>query len=416
MDIKISHSCPSCGGEVELNEADRLTKCMYCDVQNYMVDGGLLRFVLPDKVPQKIVREDIIYFPYLRFKGNIFSCQGSEIGYKVLDTTHQGITFHSAPPSLGLKPQAMKVAMVNESHVGKFIRRKQTAVKILQRASQLAKTFSDLDENAPLYHRAFIGETVSCIYLPIYIDNGKVYDGVLNRVLGKKESWMDDGQMTVRYRPDWAPRFLATICPQCGAVMNGSSDSLVLHCYSCHSCWSEKGGKFVPVPFSLVAAERRGSINLPFWRIKAEAHGVSLSSMAHFLKLTNQPVVIREQHQDRDLEFWIPAFKIRPKIFLKVAKSATLSQLKFPEGEKKLKKPIFPVTMPLKEATQAMKSVIAETSVNRKDVLPKLPSITFKIKRTSLAFLPFEDSGHDLIQEHSALSIAASVAQYGRKL
>ena len=72
--------------------------------------------------------------------------------------------------------------MVNDSHVGKFVIRKETAVKILQRASLLAKTFSDIDERAPLYHRAFIGETVSCIYLPMYIDEGKVYDGVLNRV------------------------------------------------------------------------------------------------------------------------------------------------------------------------------------------------------------------------------------------
>ena len=47
--------------------------------------------------PEKIAREDIIYFPYLRFKGNIFSCQGHEIGYKVLDTTYQGITYKSAP-------------------------------------------------------------------------------------------------------------------------------------------------------------------------------------------------------------------------------------------------------------------------------------------------------------------------------
>ncbi len=415
MDLLISHACPSCGGPVEMQEADRLTSCVFCDVQNYMVDSGLLRYVLPEKVPEHISRENILYFPYLRFKGNMFTCQGLEVDTKVLDTTHQGLETQLLPLSLGLKPQAMKVALVNKGHTGLFFRRKETAVTVLQRASLVEDTISELNEQA-LNHRAFIGETVSCIYLPLYIENGMVYDGILNRKLGAAESWMTDKQSTVRYQHGWQPQFLATICPQCGASMQGEHDSLVLNCYNCNTCWAEKKGKFVPVPYTLLIPENQNSLQLPFWRISVETSGIKMQTVADFLRATNQPVVVSWEHEERDLEFLVPAMKLRPKIFLKLAKSATLSLLKLPAGEKKLQKPLFPVTLPLKEAVQSLKSIVAAATVNKKDVLPQLPKLTFEIKRTSLALLPFSDTGHDLVQEHSSLSVASSVVQFGRKL
>ena len=141
-----------------------------------------------------------------------------------------------------------------------------------------------------------------------------------------------------------------------------------------------------------------------------------MRTLADFLRATNQPLVVNWKHEEQDLEFWVPAMKLRPKIFLKVAKSATLSQLNFPAGEKKLRRPLFPVTLPLKEAVQSLKSIVAAATVNKKDVFPQLPQLSFEVKRTALVFLPFEDTGHDLVQEHSLLAIASSVVQTGRKL
>jgi hypothetical protein len=198
--------------------------------------------------------------------------------------------------------------------------------------------------------------------------------------------------------------------------MQGEHDSLVLNCYNCNTCWAEKKGKFVPVPYTLLIPENQNSLQLPFWRISVETSGIRMQTVADFLRATNQPVVVNWEHEERDLEFLVPAMKLRPKIFLKLAKSATLSLLKLPAGEKKLQKPLFPVTLPLKEAVQALKSIVAAATVNKKDVLPQLPKLTFEIKRTSLAFLPFSDTGHDLVQEHSSLAVASSVVQFGRKL
>ncbi len=415
MELQISHPCPSCGGPVEMQEADRLTSCLYCDVQSYMVHSGLQRYVLPDQVPAHIAREKILYFPYLRFKGNMFTCQGMEVQTKVLDTTHRGLETDMLPLSLGMKPQAMKVALVSKALTGLFVRRQDTAIKVLQRAYLVEDTITEMNEQA-LNHRAFIGETVSCIYLPLYIENGLVYDGVLTRKIGRVEPWLTDKTTLVRYQQEWEPRFLATICPQCGASMQGEHDSLVMNCYNCDSCWTEKKGKFVPVPYMRLSPRKKNGLQLPFWRISVETNGIRMRTLADFLRATNQPVVVNWKHEEQDLEFWVPAMKLRPKIFLKVAKGATLSQLNFPAGEKKLRKPLFPVTLTLKEAVQSLKSIVAATTVNKKDVLPQLPNLSFEIKRTALVFLPFEDTGHDLVQEHSSLAIASSVVQTGRNL
>ena len=127
--------------------------------------------------------------------------------------------------------------------------------------------------------------------------------------------------------------------------MEGEHDSLIMNCYNCNSCWAEKNGKFVPVPYTLLTPEGENALHLPFWRISVESSGIKMQTLADFLRSTNQPVVANWKHEEQDLEFWIPAMKLRPKIFLKLSKSATLSQLKFPHGEKVLQKPLFPVAL-----------------------------------------------------------------------
>ncbi len=413
MDLQITHPCPSCGGPVNMAEMDRLTTCGFCDVQNYMVATSLLRYVLPDRIPERIPRKEIIYFPYLRFKGNIFSCQGQRLDYKILDTTYQGLFTQGIPPSLGLRPQAMPLSAANAGHLGKFVRRKEAAMTIMQRAAKMAGRVAG-GSDAPFYHRAFIGEIISCIYLPLYVEQGQVYDGILNRSLGKAQGWLTDGTMTVPYHPNWTPRFIASLCPECGAAMEGSPDSQILHCFNCHCCCVEKNGRFVAIPYSVVRPKNNKSVLLPFWKL--EVRGAGIHSLADFLKITNQPVAVTSRHEQCAMAFWIPAFKIRPKAFLQLAKSATLLQMPFPEGKQELCKSLFPVTLPVKEAAQAMKSVLAATTMNKKDLLPQLPSVTFSLQRKKLVFLPFTDNGHDLVQQHSAFSVASSIVHFGRKL
>lgn len=123
MDLTIHQNCPSCGAEIELHEADRLIQCPYCEVKNFMVNRGLLRFVLPDKAPVHIDRSEMFYAPYLRFKGNIYYCKGKYLKYRVIDTTQRGMNSGVLPPSLGLRPQAVRISLVTDMVRGSFFDR-----------------------------------------------------------------------------------------------------------------------------------------------------------------------------------------------------------------------------------------------------------------------------------------------------
>lgn len=72
MDVTIEQSCPSCGAPIVLSEDDRLIRCTYCDVQNYKISSAGNRYILPTKLPNHIKDDQLIFAPYLRFKGSIF--------------------------------------------------------------------------------------------------------------------------------------------------------------------------------------------------------------------------------------------------------------------------------------------------------------------------------------------------------
>jgi hypothetical protein len=418
MDLSIEQTCPSCGAPIELHEADRLIKCPFCDVGNYLASAGISRFVLPDKAPECIAREDMIYAPYLRFKGNIFSCRGKQVDHRVIDTTHQGMDIPTLPLSLGLRPQAMKVLPVTDTIAGRFFKQVEKVATILTKATDMAALFSSDEAVGALYHRAFIGETISCIYLPLYLQDGSLYDAVLNRPLGKGDAVALLMQEAMRYNPAWTPRFLATICPHCAGTLAGEHDSLVLSCTNCESLWAEKEGAFHPVNWRILRSEQEGDnhLYLPFWKIRPAVTGLQLASFGDFLRLTNQPVVVKREHDALDLCFWVPAFKIRPNLFLNLAKSMTISQARIGEGASEMAKTMYPVTLPSSEAVQSLKTILANITMDKRHFLPQLPAIDVQAQQTELVYLPFASSGHDLVQEQTTVSIASNVLQFGRSL
>jgi len=415
MDLTIHQNCPSCGARIELHEADRLIRCPYCEVKNFMVTRGPLRFVLPDKVPAHIDRSEILYAPYLRFKGNIFYCKGKHQKYKVVDTTQRGMNGRALPPSLGLRPQAMVVTLVTEENNGTFLPQTVKARTLLERAALLTEIDSDTIR-APFYNRAFIGETLSCIYLPLYIEDEVLYDGVTNRPLARGGSPAKLRKSGITYRSKWKPHFLATLCPQCGDSLSGEQDSLVLSCYNCHSSWEERQGRFSSTKWSCIASTNNSMYYLPFWKLRVRSKNSELETFADFLRLTNQPLVVMEKHTEMELVFWVPAFKLRPSTFLRLGKNITLSQAKISGGERVMQKRMHPVTLQRKEAVQSLKSILAGAALNKSKLLPHLPNISFLVQETELVYLPFFDKGHDFVQEQTGISIAKSVLRFGRKL
>lgn len=413
MQLSYVQNCSTCGAPIELEEADRVVSCTFCEGKSFMVCSVPLRFILPHMLPADIAEEDVFYLPYLRFKGHIYSCQGKELNYKIIDTTQLGYGSKLLPHSLGLRPQAMKLQLIGISHAGRFVKLTEKVKDIFHKAATLTSAFSETD--GTLYHRAFIGETISVIYLPTYFRDNTLIDGVLNRVLANNISQDLLVKLSTPSKKQWLPQYIATICPHCGASMSAASDSLIMECRNCKSLWEEDKGNFRRLMYSVLYSEK-ADLYLPFWRILPDVQGAELQSFANFLRLTNQPMTIHGGYDEMEFCQWLPAFKIRPRYFLHFAKNITLSQVKLPPGKNRLGEHLYPSTLPLSEAVEAMKTSITAAVMNKRKFIPKLPKIKINKRTAEMVYLPFSYLGHDLVQEHTGVTVSANILHFGRTM
>jgi len=409
MGFTVEQDCPQCGAPIELDETDRLLLCPYCNVKTFLFTPNYFRLVLPHKAPGK----EIFYAPYLRFKGNVYYSKAMMVGHRVVDITHVGLPLKGIPVSLGLRPQTMKMKFVTPDTEGAFLKFLLKANDILARAGRLSSGIG----SKQIFHRAYIGETLSLIYLPLFLEGGRLFDAILNRPLARFSQDQDVFKQSVNTNPRWKLTFLPTLCPQCGWNLDGERDSVVLTCSNCETAWEASNSKFVQVNFLKVPGNGENTVYLPFWKISAAtAEGVKINSFADFIRLTNQPRVVEKEWEGQDMSFWSPAFKIRPKVYLNLSRQFTISQENFRTEEAIPKKNLYPVTLPQTEAAQSMKITLASSALNKKMVLPNLPRIRFDIKDSTLVYLPFTDTGHEMVQQHLRISINKNTLEFGRQL
>jgi len=415
MELTIEQNCPSCGASIVLSEDDRLIRCEYCDVNNYRLESGEARYMLPGKQPDYISPDQLFYTPYLRFKGTIFYVRGGEVGHKIVDTTRLGIEEEKIPASLGLRPQAMKLSPVVASREGLFLQQTVATQTAFIHAAMVAELFNK-NNGQSVYHRAFIGETLSRIYQPCYLHAGILYDAVLNKPLGSGQ-WLENyrGKQSVA-QASWEPQFISTTCPTCSALLEGERDGLVLRCDNCQTLWQEKQGRFQTLSWQVIPSLDASALYLPFWHISFSTTGTVLASFGDYLRFTNQPMLISKKFDAMPLSFLIPAFKLNPKIFLQVASQFTVSQWRIPDvGEQRLVND-YPVTLSHTEAIQAIKIVLAATTLNKNKKLPLLPQMNIVTSGCRLTYLPFKQQAHDFVEEHTSIALLAAALRFGRKL
>lgn len=405
MGFTVEQECPQCGAPIGLEETDHLLQCPYCQVKSFLFAPDYFRLVLPHKAPDK----EIIYAPYLRFKGNTYACQGQTIGHRIVDITHLGTPVKGLPISLGLRPQAMKMRFVTQDTAGSFLRCSLGVDDVLARAGKRTSG------SGRLFHRAYIGETVSLIYLPLFVHKETLFDAIINRPIVKLTQG-EDILGSADNHPRWRLTFMSTLCPQCGWNLEGERDSVVLTCNNCNTAWEASEGRFVRVGFGVVPGQGEKTMYLPFWKIAARADGIGINSFADFIRMTNQPRVVQKDWENQDMSYWCPAFKIRPKIFLRLLSQLTISQKDFKTKETIPKKDLYPVTMPQSEAAQSLKLTLANSALTKRNTFPLLPQVNFAIKDSTLVYLPFTDKGHDMVQQDIRVSINKRALEYGRYL
>ncbi|NOX80190.1 MAG: hypothetical protein GXP57_03745, partial [Deltaproteobacteria bacterium] len=234
MDIRVEQSCPQCGAPVTLSETNRLLTCPYCGVKNFLQTSGAFRYVLPAKVKPP-ERDRLLYAPYIRFRGNIFLVSGAGMTYRVVDTTQTGSVFPALPPSLAVRAQAMKLARLTIETGGRFLPLSIETKVILKKAAQIGERSGRGGQT--MFHRAYIGETVSLIYLPLRRDNNRLFDAVSDTRLIELDQEASLPLQGKPFNPRWQVNFLPTLCPRCGGDLDGEGDCLVLTCSNCDTAW-----------------------------------------------------------------------------------------------------------------------------------------------------------------------------------
>ena len=407
MNITIEHSCSQCGAPVELGESDHILACPYCDVTSCL-STNMPSLLLPPREKY----DQMVYVPYMRFRGSVYSCTSSAISQQVVDTSLIGIPqFTMLQPSLGIRPQAMKLFFATHKLPGSFLKCFSSVDQTIERAGSLQK----IERDQQLFHRAYIGETVSLIYQPLFLDGNKLGDAVSGDLLANLPKGFDSLSRAIDPSPPLDLEFIPTICPQCGWNLSAASDSVVLTCLNCHTAWEANGRKFTKIECVSLSCTDEETIFLPFWKIGLNFEGIELDSFADFVKLANLPVVPKPDWQDRTIQFWIPAFKVRPKIYLRLATqlSAMTEEM---QGEHVIEEKSYPVNMPYKEALESVKVVLANSSARPKSLLPRLPAITIAVTSKTLFYLPFDNSGYDLRQKETRVSINRQILAWGRYL
>ena len=424
MEISVEQSCPSCGAGILLSEDDRLIRCEYCEVSNFRVGGGM-RYTLPLALPRNLDPKHVIFLPYLRLKGALFNIDASGVRHKIIDTTCSGVRDTDMPASLGLKPQAMKVNPVVASTSGLFVPQQLPMKDIFSHAIKITEIFASKKEKASVLHRSFIGETVSRIYQPYFVQAGKMYDAVTGRAAGPADVLRKYSANATPSKSKWEPVFISTLCPACGGMLSGERDSLVLKCENCQKAWEEFKGRFQDVPYTITPSRLDNAHFLPFWELDIGGHS-DIKSFGDYLRFTNQPLVVLDRFNSIPLKIFIPAFKVNPKAYLQLAAQVTMSQLKLADAHDVVngltvsvrlhKGNHYPVTLASTEAIQSIKPVLGATTIDKKRSLPEIRHLRISISQARLNFLPFTQMSHDWVQEATKATVSSAALKYGRRL
>ncbi|MEN8140251.1 MAG: hypothetical protein ABFR97_03410 [Thermodesulfobacteriota bacterium] len=410
MELSAVQQCPQCGGECELSEASRLFVCSYCGV----------RLVRTNEVPRLLLPckhqgEQLIWAPYLRLKGTIFTCHNKGLSHQVVDTTMAATQLNILAPSLGYRAQAMTLRHPARNEEGLFLNPTLSVDQALARQAKLARIRGGHDAQ-----QEWIGETASLIYLPLTISNNTLHDGVNGDALAQlpEEGHDTFSSSQGQQGHDFSLTLLSSLCPSCGWDLECAEQSVILFCPNCATAWQSAEHGLEQVTYQVRPAKDNDSIHLPFWRHEMRISGVKLESYADFIRLTNIPKVIKPQWEEEKMAFYCPAFRLPPKAFIRLASQLTAAQLLLSsrQSEQLGWRRLTPATLPAGEAAEAGKVTLAASSVARDNILPLIKEIKLRPTSHTLVLLPFYDNGYELCQEEVAITINKKSLALGKKL
>jgi hypothetical protein len=94
----------------------------------------------------------------------------------------------------------------------------------------------------------------------------------------------------------------------------------------------------------------------------------------------------------------------------------TLSQPLQPFEQCLPKASLYPVTLPFSEAVESIKVTVADISVDKQAIFPKLSEINVQLDRFLLVYLPFHFNGNEFIHSQTQSCIHKNFLKLGRNL
>jgi hypothetical protein len=371
--------------------------------------GDHFRYVLPSKAPET---QPLVYFPYWRFKGMLFACVSDGVRNRFVDVSRQADRQGFLPNSLGFRSQTLKMRFFTPDLGGRFI----VPADAFEPALQAVTDSFTAGMPQPVYHLAHIGESLSLVYAPYYFEE-KCFDAVLNEPLQRDLPENVEDLLSRADRPDWRLRFLPVLCPTCGWDLEGERDSMVLLCRNCNAAWQAGRNRFKALKFSHWPAEEKDDVlYLPFWRIRADISGLDLQSYADLVRVANLPRVVQPEWDRLPFRFWTLAFKIRPQTFLPLATRLTLAQPQKDLNEGQPRGDTYPANLPIEEAVESLKIILANFIQPRSVQFPRLSDIHIVPRTYLLVYVPFVKTPHELVQPVAKLAILKNQLTHARNL
>jgi hypothetical protein len=273
----------------------------------------------------------------------------------------------------------------------------------------LDKSGQSLKKNCAPVFQEDIGETTSLVYAPFYVHKNRLFDAILNTPL--QTILPGDLEMAKPNlcRPEQETAFVSGICPDCGWDLEGHFNSLVLVCKNCHTLWRARDNKLGKIKYTSEPPKHPDDVMIPFWKIRADLTPIAMKTYADLIRMTNLPKASRPEWENQPLYFWVPAFKLQPKIFLRLNALLTIAQPDPPLGKTLRKNIHLPITLPSGEAIQSIKITLASLVRPLKNHLPDLAEAALRPREVGLAVLPFECRHHEYFNPDLNIAINKNI-------
>lgn len=382
----LHHQCPQCGAPVQLEETDRIFTCPYCQVRLFIHADGPFQYYIP---PRTHASGTLLYLPYWRLRGNAFVLGREVMQHKILDSSLLAASQPQAPATLGLRSQALSMRFVEPDTDGQFL---APTLPYQDFTRHLLQALPGMRAVSGPRLTACVGHAVSLIYQPFYATE-KLIDGLTGQNLGPLQHIPE-----AKHPPEPGLRFISTLCPQCGWDLSGDRSSMVQACRHCDTLWRPGPNGLDRVPVSFFTDVENPALYLPFWSLSVRASGFALRTWADLIRLTNLPRPILPWMETTPFTFRIPAFKIRPSLFLNLSARISLFQPDATVVETLPQAPLHPVTLDEEQAVKALPPILGRLAPARKLLFERIQGGRLHAESVCLHYIPFTDNNSELLQ------------------